>query len=440
MRFHGGLYLPPRYDLALPEKIVEFPPPNELLVPLLQHSGLAAKANVQAGQHVTEGQLIGTGSGSGAPDVHAPLAGRVTGLTKVDTARRKDISAIQIQLDKQEAERRSPSISKKAFDGFTIDELVHLADRAGLTDMRSPAEPLGHQLRRAHKRPITDLIINILPMEHEFSWCHRLLDVSDEQLAGTVHGLQKTLSVNRVLVAIDRKERRRAGIWRKISSDSPLQIVRLDNKYPQAHPVLLTQVITGRETPAGRDTIQAGVLVIDLSVVAALHNAVQNGFVFTHRPMMVAGPAVEKPGIYQVPVGTRVIDILQTVPLKDTPARVIDGGLMTGKSVENAHMVVTKETSSVIVLNHTRDWVGHPGPCVHCGWCQEDCPVSLDPQKLLEYYEYGLFAGAAQFHPEACIECGLCSYVCPAELPLTEAASQMKHYCLQIHQQESKTG
>ena len=88
--------------------------------------------------------------------------------------------------------------------------------------------------------------------------------------------------------------------------------------------------------------------------------------------------------------------------------------------------MVTKQTSAIVL--HDRDQVrsARPGPCLRCGWCQEDCPVGVDPQALLEIMERGALAEASRLYPQACIECGLCSYVCPAELPLAEAAAHLK--------------
>jgi len=103
---------------------------------------------------------------------------------------------------------------------------------------------------------------------------------------------------------------------------------------------------------------------------------------------------------------------------------------MTGQAVESLDTVVTKQTSAIVL--HDRDQIRtpRPGPCVRCGWCQEDCPVGLDPQALLEIVECGALAEASRLYPHACIDCGLCSFVCPAELPLAEAAAKLKRLVL----------
>ncbi len=425
-KFQGGLYLPKRPDLAVVEKICDIPTPDDLLVPLIQHEGSASRACVQPGQKVEAGQLIGQRQTTGSLNIHAPLPGLVTAIERVDTAQRQDVPAIKIKIDQQHTGASSTSSQTKAIENLTIEELADVADKAGLTDMRSPAEPLGEQLRQAYRRPVTDIIINTLSMEPEFSWINRLLDVSDAELSKTIGSLQKIVAPDRVWIAVDHKDRRRYSNWRKLSAHHTFHVIGLDNKYPQAHPVLLTKVITNRETPAGGDTIQAGVLIIELSAVAALHKAGRQGFVFTHRPMLIAGSVVSRPGIYRVPFGTRILDLLQTVEMKSSISRIFDGGLLTGRAIDNPEIVVTGETAAVIAMDHEKDWISQPGPCVRCGWCQEDCPVGLDPQRLLEIYERGSPADAAALHPEACIECGLCSYVCPAELPLAEAAYRLK--------------
>ena len=63
---------------------------------------------------------------------------------------------------------------------------------------------------------------------------------------------------------------------------------------------------------------------------------------------------------------------------------------MRGKAIESLDTVVTKQTSAILFLDRQSDRVPNPGPCINCGWCQDDCPVGLDPQLLLEAAERGL--------------------------------------------------
>ena len=99
---------------------------------------------------------------------------------------------------------------------------------------------------------------------------------------------------------------------------------------------------------------------------------------------------------------------------------------MPGQAVESLLVVVTKQTSAILRVDRVAARTPRPGPCVRCGWCQEDCPVGLDPRALLEIMERNELTEAHRHYAHACIECGLCSYVCPAELPLADAAARVK--------------
>jgi Na+-translocating ferredoxin:NAD+ oxidoreductase RnfC subunit len=56
---------------------------------------------------------------------------------------------------------------------------------------------------------------------------------------------------------------------------------------------------------------------------------------------------------------------------------------------------------------------------------------TLDPAALLDLHQRGAWQRAAALHPEACIGCGVCSYVCSADLPLAEAARDLRRRMLQ---------
>jgi electron transport complex protein RnfC len=140
----------------------------------------------------------------------------------------------------------------------------------------------------------------------------------------------------------------------------------------------------------------------------------------------VSGPAAARPGRYRIPVGTPFAEVVRHVGLDRPLERLVDGGAMTGRAVACLDAVVTKQTTGILLHDDQATRTPRPGPCIRCGWCQEDCPVGLDPVALLNTLERPGTGGAARLHPEACIECGVCSYVCPADLPLAAAAVTLK--------------
>ena len=74
--------------------------------------------------------------------------------------------------------------------------------------------------------------------------------------------------------------------------------------------------------------------------------------------------------------------------------------------------------------------------CIHCGRCNEKCPVSInvvDVERAFrckneEERERQIIATGVR----QCVECGCCSYICPAHRPLLsinkEAIAWAKNY------------
>ena len=128
------------------------------------------------------------------------------------------------------------------------------------------------------------------------------------------------------------------------------------------------------------------------------------------RVVNVTGPAVARPGLYRIPIGMKVAEVLRHVGLSRSVAQVIEGGPLTGTALETTEAVVTRQTSALLILDHEHEHVPAPGPCIRCGSCQDGCPVGLDPQALLDAAERGDKNTARSLHPGACLACGLCSY------------------------------
>jgi electron transport complex protein RnfC len=441
------------------DSIVEFPRPPMLWVPMSHKEGSAARIVVEVGRAVGAGELIGRADGPGSLNVHAPLAGTVTAIGVVDTTRASDVPAVHIRttdakepgalrannknrtplyppLVRGDKEMLSPlprgDVSLDAprgdvlLDAPSIEELADLADGAGLTDFGMVGMGLGDKLRDAASKGIDRIIINAIPAEPVLSAYKLILAEHVDEIITAGRWLQTALGAKRIWLAMDRADYQQVSSYRSATSGTPIRIIDLPNKYPQGSPVLLTKVITGRETPYGNSPMDVGILILEVEVLPALFAAVSYGWAMVDRVVAVGGPAAKRPGYYRIPLGTRFADVIHYVGISHSVARIVDGGLMTGRVVESLEAVVTKQTSCILLLDRNFDRIPNPGPCINCGWCQDDCPVGLDPQSMLDVWERAKVQRFSDLYPHACIECGLCSYVCPAELPLSEAVVKIK--------------
>jgi len=426
--FQGGAYLPVDRLRPVGEPIPDLPPAAKLVVPLLQHDGEAAEPVVEVGQLIEAGQLIGKATGPTSMNVHAPAAGTVTAITRAATAARTDGPAVAIETSQDVTQTEDKADRLSSLAPTDAAQLAEIADHAGITDFRRPGSGLGDQLRLVITSGVGDIIINGLPHEPLVTAGRELLRQHVGTVLATAMRLRDALHAERLWIAVDKSDRNLINHCRQAAHGHAVRVAALANKYPQAAPVLLAWAVTGRQTPIGRQPEETGVLVLEVEPLLALAEAARTHRPMTHRVVNVVGPAVARPGLYRIPVGTSFTDVLRHAGLARSVARIIEGGPLTGVAVETPDAVVTKQTAAILVMNHEHERVPVPGPCIRCGWCQDACPVGLDPQMLLNAAERDDSALARSLQPGACLACGLCSYVCPAELPLSQAAIRWKEH------------
>lgn len=405
--------------------------PRILRVPLQHHEGPPAKACVRIGQTVAAGDCIGRSDAPDGLDVHAPLAGRVTDLVQVDAAWRTDLPAVVIEVSDPGIPRQHRPVQIPGdLPAPSIDELIQAARSAGLTDFQPRASSLAVTLRQAAGQGVDHVIVNTLVGEPMLTALTATVDEYLDAIVRVATWLAKALDTKRCWLAIDRTEHNRVKRMRSATHGTPVRVAPLVNKYPQHLPVLLASTITGREAPPGSDPTDIGALVLQAEALIGLAEAMswkdRVPVPMTHQVVTVTGPGVTRAGHYRIPLGTRFCDVLYQTGVAGVVRRVVEGGPITGRATDDLNVVVTKQTSAILVLDRGGDRVAAPGPCVRCGWCQEDCPVGLDPQRLLDLVERGEQEQAGRYYPQACVECGLCSYVCPAELPLAQAVIELK--------------
>lgn len=422
--FQGGVYLPARRELTAHRPIERLTPPERLWVPMAQGDEPPAEAAVRVGDAVTRGQLVGRPVAEGAVAVHAPFAGRIVGIGRIDTARREEVPAliIEVTCGPDPVEGLAPAPSPVAPDPLSVPAMAERADRCGVATAAGPIVSLGAVLRLATERGVSDVIINAMPSEPMLTAAYRILLESAPVILEVAQWVRTALGAERVWLAVEREDR---TVWphcRDLARLTPVRAVALPGRYPQADPVLLTQSVVGREVPYGRSPLDVGVLVLDPVGLSALARDEP----MLDVPVTVTGAPVDRPGNYRIAPGTSFAEVLRQVGLRQPAAVVVEGGPMTGRSVPSLDVVVTKRTTGILVIGRDAYRVPRPEPCIRCGWCHETCPTGLDPPGMLDLVERERYEGAGSLYPHACIDCGVCSYVCPSDLPLMQAAARLK--------------
>ena len=134
-------------------------------------------------------------------------------------------------------------------------------------------------------------------------------------------------------------------------------------------------------------------------------------------------------------------------------ARVINGGILTGKTFGADDLGIDTECRGITVLPELqeREFLGfiRPGwsrrcyspsylsalrlpfkeryttgvrgelrPCIACDYCTEVCPAGIMPYLIHKYLYADLIEEVEQARIDLCVECGLCSFVCPSKINL----------------------
>ena len=107
------------------------PYPDELVLPLRQHAGKAAKLCVKVGDHVERGDTLGNADGFMSVPIHASAAGTVTDVDWWPHPDGSMAQAVRIAVDRYAPQVPRPRLVPR-WEGLTVDEVVQAVQDAGV--------------------------------------------------------------------------------------------------------------------------------------------------------------------------------------------------------------------------------------------------------------------------------------------------------------------
>jgi electron transport complex protein RnfC len=320
-------------------------------------------------------------------------------------------------------------------DRAAFVELLHslgFANTSAITPgLLEQAEDLGERRVRA-------LVLNLLPTQPEDALAAALTRVCLDEMIQGLAAIRNVLRTKKVLVVVDRHDWRSRRLWRRglrLHKFARYQIVKLLNRYPQAHPTLLLRSVLGKRVPVGHLPTRANRFIVDPVACWALGRFILTGERLTQRPVQLFAPLCKEkpaPRLVMATIGESMTDFCERFGVHSSltsPAaelQIIVNGMMAGREVDPATARIRADTESISI--RPRPAIEQATPCFSCGWCLDVCPTELNPVNLLDLAERASSPDAASAELRSadareslhCIGCGLCSYVCPTRLPLTE--------------------
>ena len=419
--FAHGVHPPEEKELTSALPIRRMPYPDELVLPLRQHTGKEAKLCVKVGDHVERGDPIGLADGWISVPVHASAAGTVTDIDWWPHPDGSMAQAVHIAVDKYAPQVPRPRMVPR-WEGLTIEQVVKAVQDAGVVGMGGAAFPTHVKLVPPKGYTVHTLIINGAECEPYLTSDHRTMVEYPERVHFGCRVMMQTLGVKKAVIGVERnKPDAIAALERTKPADLDITILPLTVKYPQGAEKMLIKSVTGFEVPSGKLPVTAGVVVQNVGSLAAVAEVFETGLPLIERIVTVTGHGLTRPANLIVPVGTKLRDLLAYCDgVTLDAAEVIIGGPMMGLAQANLDAPVIKGTTGVVVLaaHETRGETIYP--CIHCGRCLDACPVFLNPSLLGDFARVQRYEDMADNHLADCMLCGSCAYVCPSNIPLSQ--------------------
>ncbi|KKO18393.1 MAG: hypothetical protein DCC43_06785 [Candidatus Brocadia sp.] len=248
----------------------------------------------------------------------------------------------------------------------------------------------------------------------------------------------------RFSLAINEKEERVVEDAKLFAgSEDWIRAVPLAAKYPQDDPIVLIKVLLGMDVTFGQDTMPLGIVTLDAQTVSAIYEQGIRGKNVNSRYLVLSGTGLRENEIIHVELGTSVKKILKN-KVRDADAfRVFINGPLRGKEITDFSYTIDWSVNNIVVLEEknrkvlfpmfkadelafTTNMLGESRRCVYCNFCDDICPVGLEPALYYHHYVRGEKHKARLYHLGKCIECGLCSFICPSKLELLKIILECK--------------
>jgi electron transport complex protein RnfC len=421
LTFRHGVHPPELKELTEGVGVRRMPFPDEVILPLSQHTGKPAKLLVKPGDRVERGDKIADADGFISSPVHASATGTVEEIGLFPHPLGAFSEAVRIKVEPYSAQAPRPRLVPE-WDGLTPDEVRQAVRDAGVVGLGGAAFPTHVKLTPPKDKKLDRIIINGCECEPYLTTDHRTMVEYPERVHQGIRIMMQCLGVDRTMIGIEKnKPDAIEAIRATLPTDLDVSVHPLTVKYPQGAEKMLIEALVGREVPSGKLPLDAGVVVQNVASVATIAEVFETGMPLIERIVTVTGQGVVRPSNLIVPVGTKLGFLLEACGgLKEDAFEIVFGGPMMGAAQANLDTPLIKGTTGVVVLAESEVKAKESYPCIRCGHCLDACPVFLNPQLLGSLAKAERWEEMEDNHLMDCMLCGCCSYACPSNIPLSQ--------------------
>uniref|UniRef100_A0A7C4ASA0 Ion-translocating oxidoreductase complex subunit C n=1 Tax=Desulfomonile tiedjei TaxID=2358 RepID=A0A7C4ASA0_9BACT len=425
----GGIHPAEHKELTEHLAIEEMPAPDQVVIPLSMHFGAPAKPLVKKKQEVQEGELIAVVEKALGASIHSSVNGVVKAIEVHPHPTMVRCEAIVIERDKSASPKTYEPVE---WEKLTREQLLAKVKDAGIVGLGGAGFPTHVKLSPPPSAKIDTLILNGAECEPYLTTDHRLMLEYPEKIVQGARIILKILGIKNCVIGIELNKADAINAMNKAVREAPrddnasIKVQGLTVKYPQGSEKQLIFSLLRRAVPGGGLPFDVGVIVQNISTTLAIYEAVALNKPLYEKVVTFSGRALARPANLKVKVGTLVSDVVKFLGGVKDLVKIVAGGPMMGFAVSSMDIPIVKTTSGMLFLNSSETDLDQQGPCIHCGWCMEACPMGLSPKEVGIYVEAGKGHLTEKFGIFDCFECGCCAYVCPAKRPLVQYARMAK--------------
>ncbi|WP_419692731.1 electron transport complex subunit RsxC [Mannheimia haemolytica] len=438
--FPGGIHPMENKSQSNSKPIRTLNLPKFFYVPLVQHSGWAGELLVKVGDVVLKGQPLTKGDHFRQLPVHSPTSGRVIGIEPYVSAHASGLPEITVIIETDGKDKWVERQPIEDFLSLTSDQIIQKVYQYGIAGLGGAVFPTATKLSLADKR-CKLLVINGAECEPYITCDDRLMQDFTADLIEGIRILRYVLRPEEVVIAIeDNKPHAIQALETALKGLNDMFVRAIPTKYPSGASDQLIQVLTGLEIPAGKRTIEMGIVMHNVGTAFAVKRAIIDDEPLIERVVTLTGDKIRNKGNVWARLGTPIQHLLEQVDYQaDKRFPVFLGGPMMGFILPALQAPITKTANCLIAPDHFE--YAPPEPersCIRCSSCSDACPVGLLPQQLYWFARAEDHDKSKEYHLDACIECGVCAYVCPSYIPLIQYFRQEKAKIEEIEEKARK--
>jgi Na+-translocating ferredoxin:NAD+ oxidoreductase RnfC subunit len=314
-------------------------------------------------------------------------------------------------------------------DGEIIVDLIKQVREAGVVGAGGAGFPTHVKL----DAKVDYFILNGAECEPLLRVDQQLIKAFAPEVIAGVKSIIETIGANKAFIAIKGKHKDAVQRVTECIDDDRISIMLLEDFYPAGDEQVLVYEVLHRVVPEMGIPLKVGCVVMNTETVLNIYNSLSD-IPVTETYLTITGK-VSNPITLKLPIGTSIRDALSHCGVMDIKGiKVIDGGPMMGKIIDDINDPITKTTKGLILLDEEHQLIRKKAmpldrarriarvACEQCRMCTDLCPRyllghNMQPHKMMRKVSYkyeNLEDAEIAF---LCCECNLCElYACPVNI------------------------